>query len=458
MKNPLIFPALRESVFNNPVDDIRPYVNNVSPAMIAEFLSALEPEPALNLLRKEKPQKRAEIFCYLDETMQLELAEKMGRMELAFLVSDMSSDDRVDFLKRIPEDRKEAVLPAMARAEREDIRRLSQYPEGTAGAVMSSDYAALTPELSANEAVDKLRREAPDKETIYYAYVVDKNRRLIGYVSLKDLIVARSWSPVGEIMQTNVVFANVLDDQEDVAFKIQKYDLIALPVVKDDNFLVGIVTHDDAMDIITREHTEDMEKMMAIAGEHENARYMKTSAWSHFKNRCGWVVFLSVLGLVSGFIVQRFEPLLIQFAILATFMPMLADTGGNTGSQSASLVIRALALKEISARDIFRVLFKEFKVALPLGILLAVLAWGRVYIFADGGVPDGFSATIIGLAVGTALGLQVLTATLIGALLPLIAHRMRLDPAVVASPALTTVVDITGLIIFFMTAKMILGL
>jgi len=370
----------------------------------------------------------------------------------------MSPDDRADLFKILPEGLREVVLPALAQAEREDIRKLTAYEEGTAGAVMTSDYATLAQDLTASEAIDRLRQVAPDKETIYYAYVVDDHRRLVGFVSLRDLIVASRFSRIGDIMHRSLIFARVEDDQEDAAQKIQKYDLIALPVINGGDALVGIITYDDAIDIITQEHTEDMEKFMAIAGSHDAAVYMKTSAWTHFRNRATWIILLALLGLVSGFIVQSFEGLLLQFAILMTFMPMLADTGGNTGSQSATLVVRALALKEISPRDIFRILSKEFKVSSLLAVLLGVIAFGRVILFGNGSaVPQNHSLAMIGLAVAVALGLQVITSTLIGAFLPLGAAKMNWDPAVVASPALTTIVDITGLLIYFITAKLLLN-
>jgi magnesium transporter len=369
----------------------------------------------------------------------------------------MPHDERADLFKRLPEEKREAVLPALAQAEREDIRRLTAYSEGTAGAAMTSDYATLSQQLTVSQAIERLREVAPDKETIYYAYVVDEKRKLLGFVSLKDLIVARRESRVGDIMHRDVIFARVQDDQEDAARKIQKYDLLALPVLNGGDALMGIITHDDAIDIIIQEQTEDMEKFMAIAGSHEDAVYMKTSAWVHFKNRSPWVVALAILGLVSGFIVQSFEGLLLQFAVLAAFMPMLADTGGNTGSQSATLVVRALALKEVAPRDILRILAKEFQVAVLLALLLGIIAYGRVILFGGGStVPENFSLSTIGLAIALALGLQVVTSTLIGALLPLAASRAKFDPAVVASPALTTIVDITGLLIYFMTAKMLL--
>ena len=459
MKNPLLVPELRDNLAKNNFQALKEFAESAHPVVVAEFLSALTAPEIWRILSLADPMVRGEIFCQLDEDVQLQMAETLRRQELALLVSDMPPDDRVDLLKRIPEDLREAILPALAQAEREDIRRLSSYEEGTAGAVMTSDYAVLTPDLTATEAIDKLRKEAPNKETVYYAYVVDKDRRLIGFVSLKDLILARSRDRIESFMHQEVIFAHALDDQEEAARAIQKYDLLALPVVNGNDVLVGIITHDDALDIITREHTEDLEKFMAIAGSHEDAVYMKTSAWGHFKNRAVWVVALALLGLVSGFIVQSFEGLLLQFAILAVFMPMLADTGGNTGSQSATLVIRALALKEVSYRDVLRILAKEAQVAIMLGLILGLVAYGRVVLFGGGSrVPDGFSLPKIGLAVAIALSLQVFTSTLIGALLPLTAARLKLDPAVVASPALTTVVDITGLLIFFTTAKVLLGL
>ena len=401
---------------------------------------------------------RAEIFSHIDSDLQIEIAAGLRREEAARLLSDMPPDDRADLFNRLPEEKRDAVLPALAQAEREDIRRLTVHKEGTAGAVMTSDYAALQPDLTVAEAIERLREIAPDRETIYYAYVVDDKRKLIGFVSLKDLILARRDVRVQDIMHTEPIAARVDEDQEEAARKIQKYDLIALPVLNGDDALVGIITHDDALDVITQEHTEDIEKLMAIAGRHESMGYMKTSPWEHFKNRAGWVVVLAILGLVSGYIVQSFEGLLMQFAILAAFMPMLADTGGNTGSQSATLVIRALALKEIGPRDAARVLAKEVWVSLLLGALLGIVAYGRVaLLYAGSSLRAGLSVHWVGAAIATALGLQVVTATLIGALLPLGAARMRCDPAVVASPALTTIVDITGLMLYFWTVKLFLG-
>lgn len=428
------------------------------PAVVAEQISALSPEDAWNKLKPLEPSLRAEIFTSLDVHFQIKMIEKLKRHEAALLLSDMPHDDRADLFMIIPEDQQELILPALAQAEREDIRRLTAYEEDTAGSVMTSDYAPLSPEMTVFQAIEHLRKVAPDKETIYYAYVLDKQRKLLGFVSLKDLILARRSANIEDIMHSEVIFAHVYDDKEDAARKIQKYDLLALPVINSNDALVGIITHDDAIDIITQENTEDLEKFMAISGTHEVATYMKSSSWTHFKKRAGWVVALAFLGLVSGFVVQRFEGLLVQFTILATFMPMLADTGGNTGSQSATMVVRALALKEITSRDTFRIILKEAKVGLLLGLLLAVLAYARVIIFGGANsLPLATSINMVGIAISIALAIQVVTATLIGAVLPIGASWMHLDPAVVASPALTTIVDITGLLIYFLVVKSMLG-
>lgn len=282
---------------------------------------------------------------------------------------------------------------------------------------------------------------------------------MIGFVSITDLILANPNSLVKDIMHEDIIYAHVDEDQETAARKIQIYDLIALPVVNGNNVLVGIITHDDALDVITQEHTEDMEKLMAIAGSHEAGVYLKTSSFKHFKNRSVWIVSIAALGLVSGMIIHSFEATLANLMILALYMPIVADTGGNTGSQSATVVVRALALREISFADIFKVLWKEFKISVLLALVLGILSYLKVlFLSSNSEIPKGFNLEKIGFVIALALSLQVITATLIGAFLPLIASRFKLDPAVVASPALTTVVDITGLLIYFSTAKILLGI
>lgn len=459
MRNVFLVPELRELLETKDYDTLRDFCESSHPAQIADFISGLEPEEMWQILVLLKPDLRAKIFSHFAEDVQIEITENLSRNELSKLVTDMSPDDRVDLFKELPEEIQKSLLPALAQAERDDIRRLASYPEGTAGSVMTSEYATLNPDQTVAEAIEKLRLEAPNKETIYYAYVIDAQRRLIGFISLKDLIIAKPNELVSKLMHKDVIFVHVEDDQEDAARKIQKYDLLAIPVVNHQNTLVGIITHDDALDIITQEHTEDMEKIMAIAGSHEAGVYLRTSSWVHFKNRAYWVVGLAALGLVSGIIIHTFEATLMNLMILALYMPMVADTGGNTGSQSATVVVRALALKEIAPKDFFKIIFKEFKIAILLAFILGLLSWAKVmFLSQDATIPPGFKLPNIGFAIAVALGLQVITATLIGAILPLAAAKLKFDPAVVASPALTTIVDITGLVIYFSMAKLILGI
>lgn len=450
--------VFRDLLQNNETSPIKQFCTESHPASVAEAIEPLDSHEIWQILHLLPVALRAEIFPHFTLHQQVELATGENRQGMAKLLEEMETDDRADLVKRLDEKLSEEILPLVARAEREDIRKLIAFKQGTVGSVMNTDYATLQPELTVNQALDAIRRQAPGKATIYYTYVVDNNRRLIGFVSLRDLIMSKPAQTVREIMDEDIVTVNVHDDQEDVARKIEKFDLIAIPVVGEGDVLVGIVTHDDAIDILRQEQQEDVERLMAIAGSHETDDYLDTNPWGHFKRRAIWLVILAMLGMISGLIVQNFEDLLLQFAILAMFMPMLADTGGNTGSQSATLVVRALSLREIKPSDAARVIFKEFLVAIMLAVLLGTLAMGRVLVFGGGSsMPENFSLFRIGMAVSLALGLQVITATLLGALLPLAAAKFRQDPAVVASPALTTIVDITGLLIYFTTAKYMLG-
>lgn len=452
-------PDLKALIIGGQNEEITKFCEDSHPALVAELLQDLSFAKAWNVLKILPPLLRADIFTNLPEDYQIDLLVSMSRQDAARILTDMPPDDRTDLFKLMPEDRRSNILPAMAHAEREDIRRLASYEEGTVGSMMTSDYATLDAQLTAEQAINRLRVEAPNKETIYYAYVLDAQRKLLGFVSLRDLILARPDEKVTDIMHHDTIYAVVDEDQEIAARRLQKYDLIVMPVVDANGVLVGIITHDDAFDIIVQEQTEDMEKLVAITGLHEAGVYLKTSPWSHFKNRVFWVMGLAVVGLIAGMIVQRFEDMLMELTILAIFMPMLADTGGNTGSQSATLVVRGIALQEIKPRDILRVLGKEIQVAVMLACVLAVIAFGRVLFFGGGQTfPDGISLFRVGAAISLALGMQVISATLIGAMLPMIAARFKLDPAVVASPALTTIVDITGLLLYFSIARMIIGI
>jgi magnesium transporter len=459
MKSTLLKPELEELLAKMDYPSIKEFCEEEHPEIVAEMLGSLEIPQIWQVLTLLSIDRRANIFSRLDEDIQEELADFISRKDLALIISEMPADDRVDLLRRFPEEKREPILSAIAHAEREDTRRLFGYKEGTAGAVMTSEYVTLKPNQTVSEAIAAIRRDALNKETVYYAYIIDDQRRLIGFVSLRDLILSDPNALLQDIMHEEVISVKADEDQEIAARTIQKYDLIALPVVDEHGVLVGIITHDDAVDIITQEQTEDMEKLMAIAGSHEAEGYMKSSTWEHFKRRVVWVVALAALGLVSGTIIHSFEDTLMKLMILALYLPMLTDTGGNTGSQTAAVVIRALALREVGPKDFFRILFKEIRIALLLGLVLGVLTFGRVlFLSHNAHIPPGITLEMIGFAIAVALGLQVVSSVIVGASLPLLAAFLKVDPAVVASPALTTVVDVTGLLIYFTSAKYILGL
>jgi magnesium transporter len=396
VKNVLLVPELREMLAEGNTENLREFCLSAHPASIADFLGGLTAEEIRRVLSCTDPHTRAQIFGYLDFDCQLSLTSIMEPPELAGVISNMSHDERVDLIKKMPEEQTEILMPVIARVEREDIRRLASHPEGTAGAAMTSDYAVLSPDLTVDEAIKKLRLEAPDKETIYYSYIVDEQRRLTGFISLKDLILARPSQKVRDVMHPDVISAQVDEDQEEVARKIEKYDLLAIPVVNGGGALMGIVTHDDAFDILREEQTEDLEKLMGLTGAVQEEDYLSVPSLVHFRRRAIWIVTLALLGLVSGAILQMFQDVLTAVFILAFYMPMLAGAGGNAGSQAATVVVRALALQQIGASDIARVLWKELRVSLMLSIALVAVSLLRIFLFSPSGnngrvliVPSG---------------------------------------------------------------------
>ncbi|GAB6088684.1 magnesium transporter [Spirochaeta dissipatitropha] len=432
--------------------------NSIHPITIAEALADLEPEEIWKVLTHLPPATRAEVFVEMEEQDQLDILEALSARELTQLFNQMSPDDRADLFNELDEAMQNEVLRSLAQAEREDIRRLSSYEEGTAGSIMTSDYICLSPDTSAAEAIHRLRTQAPKRKSLYYIYVVNEQRHLLGFVSLRDIILAPQYKRLGDLTHRDIIVAHVGDDQEDSVQKIAKYDLMAIPVVNEEEILVGVITSDDAIDVMQQENTEDIEKLMAISGSHGDTSYLNTPFWEHFRRRVPWIIALSFVGLAAGLVIERFEHALATISLLAVYMPMVADTGGNTGSQSASVIIRSLALQQLKVRDFFRVILKELTVSLMLSAIIGVLVYTSVVLRNPASIPAGFDLSTVGLAIALALSIQVISATLFGACLPLAATALKLDPAVVASPALTTTVDITGLLIYFITANALLGL
>lgn len=457
MRNPLITPEIREMLAANDLDALSSFATSTHAHIVADCISDLEPEERWRVLAALPIEHRAAIVAELDPDVQEELVHQADRREVAAVLERMAPDDRADLVGRLTEKAREELLPLLNKAAREDVRRLLSQVPGTVGAIMNTDFAALKPDLTVAAALAELRAQAPRKETIYYAYVVDDDGRLIGFVSLKDLILAPASAKVRDIMHEDVLRVTASDPEERAARLVQEYDLIALPVVDDDGRIVGIVTHDDVADAIRREVTEDFARIGAVSPPKGDESYMTTPAWRHFHRRVYWVVGLAAVGLVSGWVIHSFEDALTSLVILAFYMPMVADTGGNVGSQAATVVVRALAVGEISARDWWRVLLKEAGVGLLLCSLLGLLAVGKVLFLSQGTeLPTGFTLGQLAWVIGLALSIQALASTVIGGGLPLLAKAARLDPAVVSTPALTTVVDISGLLIYFTTARILL--
>ncbi|MDY0290597.1 MAG: magnesium transporter [Sphaerochaeta sp.] len=434
-------------------------LEHLHPTEIAEILSTHPLETIQSVLFLFPKQRQGAIFCELSYAEQADVAQLLETSDLVSLLRSLSPDDQVDLLKALPDEQYNSVLPVLAKKEREDLIKLASYPEGSAGSIMNTDYISYPQHLLIQEVLVRIRLERTQKEAIYRIYVLDNDKKLIGTLSVTDLILADPTARLSDVMKSKIVSIDVNESQEEAVFMMARYDLVALPVVDDTNTLLGNITHDDALDVIEEERTSDMERFMAIVGKHDNTTYLKTSIWTHFRKRVVWLVILAFLGLASGAILESYEGTLTSLMILAFYMPMLIDTGGNTGSQAATVMVRALALKEITPKNVFRIVWKEFRISVLLALVLAILAFIRVvFISNPGSIPEAFSLSTIGLAIAVALAIQVVSATIIGALLPLGAAALKLDPALVASPALTTMVDITGLLIYFGTVSLMLGI
>jgi magnesium transporter len=438
MPNVLLLPELREMLAENDETALRAVVNELHPATVADFSEGLDVEETWQLLGHAPIDRQAEVLAFYPAAKQVEMVEGAGRDRIARLLEAMPHDDRVDLLKRLDDEVVESFLPLVTKADRADMRRLLSYPEQSAGAVMTTDYASLPAEATVAEAITELRRQAPERETIYYVYVVDEDRRLIGFVSLQDLILARPTALVADIMHRDVICARVDEDREAVARKLAEYDFIAIPIVDDQYRLVGIVTFDDVADVLEAEVTEDFHLTAAVAPLVRG--YAQSNPWSLYRRRVGWLVILVFVNLFSSGVIAAYEDTLKTVIALAFFLPLLIDSGGNTGSQAATLIVRALATEEIGLGEWLRVVLKELAVGAALGATMAAAS------FVLGAFRGGVE---VGLIVAVSMFSIVVLTNLIGVLLPFALTRLRLDPAVASSPLITTVADAAGLLIYF---------
>ena len=458
MKNPVLVPELRDLLKRRKMDVLKSFLEENHPKEIAEYLGLMNPDEIWKILGLVDIYERVDIFRYLEIDVQVKMVSGSMRKHITELLRELSPDSRADLFLHLEKDMADRLLVHLPVHDRADVIKLTSYHEETAGSIMTTDHATLNEKDTVEVAIRKVRKEAPSRETIYYIYVIDDDGRLIGFVSLEKLILAKPRQRIRDIMKRDVIYAFTDDDQENTAKLIEEYDLIALPIVDRDEHLVGIVTYDDAIDIIREEQTEDMERLMAISGGVEEKPYLEVPAFVHFRKRAFWVVVLAMLSLLTGLIVQSFKDVLQTLIVLTFYLPLLTATGGNTGSQSATVVLRSLTLNELTPADILKVVKKELIISAMLSLCLGIITFTRVFMFSSTGIPGGVSVLSIAMVIGISLALQVIWSTTLGAVVPLVARHLKVDPALVSSPLLTTLVDMGGVIIYFSIAKIILGI
>ena len=419
--------------------ELKEELENLHPVDLVDAMEELDKKQRMLVFRLLSKEEAAEVFTDMNSDMREELLEALTDSELKEIMDEMYVDDTVDVLEEMPANVVDRLLMATDEETRKQINTLLQYPEDSAGSIMNIEYISLRKEMTVADAILKIRQVGINRETIYTCYVTEK-RKLIGVVDVKDLLTAGESRLIEEIMDENVIYARTLDDQEQVANQINKYGLVAIPILDHEDCMVGIVTVDDAMLVLQDETTEDISIMAGVSPNEDS--YFGTSVFQHAKNRSLWLMLLMLSATVTGEILGHYEDAMAVMPVLITFIPMLMGTGGNCGSQSSTLVIRGLAVGEIEFKDIFRVLFKEIRVAVVVGLMLAVVNGLRIYIMYDQNV-------MLAGALGLTMIAVVSMAKCIGCVLPLLAKKLGLDPAIMAAPLITTILDPCTILVYF---------
>ncbi|MCI7813515.1 MAG: magnesium transporter [Lachnospiraceae bacterium] len=435
---------LKELLAKREFKAIRTILDVMNSVDIASLLEHLDDKELVLIFRLIPKSKAADVFANMNNTMQTYLVEMISEKELKELLDDLYMDDTVDLLEELPANLVTRILDTVDSAKRASINQLLNYPDDSAGSIMTTEYVSFGKNMMVSEAMQHIKRVGIHKETIYTCYVLEA-RKLIGIVTAKDLMTAEDDRKIEDLMETEMISVKTHDDQEEVAHLFSKYGLLALPVLDNDGCMVGIVTVDDAMDVMVDETTEDITLMAAMSPSEK--RYFDTSVLEHAKNRFVWLLVLMLSATITGMIITRYEEAFAAMPLLVSFIPMLMDTGGNCGSQSSTLIIRGLALEEIQFKDIFRVMFKELRIALLVSVGLALANGLRIFIM----YRDMKLAVVIAFSlIGT-----VVLAKLIGCVLPLFAKKVHLDPAIMAAPLITTLVDTCSIIIYFTIATQV---
>jgi len=437
--------------------DMSTFCETLHPATVAEALAEeFDVEEVWRFLQNTSIKNQAAIFAYFPIDWQVKMVAGTGAPHMARLIEQMSHDDRADLLRRLQPQVAEGLLRLVDQADRRDIAMLAKYPENTAGALMTTDYAWLPEAITVAEALDRLRLQAPDKETIYYVYVLNDRRKLLGVVSLRDLIMAPRQAVLRDIMEKDIVRVKATDDGEFVAKEIARFDLIAMPVVDEDGRLVGIVTYDDVIDVVVQEATEDVHRMGAVAPLAEN--YLQAHFFTVWRKRIVWLAALFIAEMFTFNAMAYFDDAMKAVTVLALFVPLCISTGGNSGSQAATLITRALALGEVTVHNWWRVMRHEVLMGLALGVALGAIALLRAGLLTPEHVlinPDESRTNLwrLMLVVSQAVAAICMWGTMIGSMLPLMFKRLGVDPGVASSPFVATFVDVTGIVIYFTIAK-----
>ena len=407
-----------------------------------------EKKEFLLLFRLLPKDLAADTFAFMNPQMQMHLISAFSDDELREMLAKTCIDDTVDIIEEMPANVVSRILQNSTMGARKAINEILRYPSDSAGSIMTIEYVSFHKDMTVLEAFDKIRMVGVNKETIYTCYVTE-NRRLIGIVTVKDLFLAEEDDKIGDIMQTNIISVDTLEDTEVVANMFQKYDFLAIPVTDREERLVGIVTFDDAMDVIQEENTEDVTLMAAIVPNDDS--YFRTGVLKHARSRLPWLLFLMISATVTGIITTKYETAFEALPILVSFMPMIMGTGGNCGSQSSTMIIRGIALEEIEFKDFFKVVFKEFRIAILVSIMLALVNGVRIFFMYDNNIA-------LAVTISLSIVATVIISKLIGAMLPMVAKKCRLDPAIMAAPLITTIVDSCSILLYFTIAMKIFNI
>ncbi|MBO4374234.1 MAG: magnesium transporter [Lachnospiraceae bacterium] len=432
---------IRELIESKQYNELRKRLSGMNEADIAAVMEELPKEELPRVLRLLSKDMAADVFSFLPTDIQQELITALTDAEAAVIINNLMADDAADLMEEMPANVVKRLLANTSAETRRDINHLLKFPDNSAGSIMTVEYMDLKENWTISECMDRIRKKGLDSETIYTCYVLDKQRRLVGTAALRYLLISDPDVTIGSIMNENVISVKTLDDQEEVAKLFQKYDFNSMPVVDAENRLVGIITVDDIVDIIQQEATEDIEKMAAIMPT-DNKPYLKMGVFEIWKKRIVWLLFLMISATFTGKIITHYESALGAYIVLTAFIPMLMDTSGNAGSQTSVTIIRSLSLDDIEFSDLFRVLWKEMRTSLLTGLALAAANFVKLQIV------DRVSP-LVALVVCSTLIATVFVANVIGATLPMLAKKLGFDPAVMASPLITTIVDAVALLVYF---------